>query len=421
MADQLFIRPGTDVLQTDSLVDWFFINDQGQIIDKGNCALSAVITACPRQTKGIAITLIVPAKMTLLTRVAIPATQARQVNQALPFMVEELIAEDIESVHIATEQQLDPRAEHYDIAVISHEALINLLDVMAHCGIKLKAMIPEVHLLPYQTRSMTIVVDEQQLLLRWGDYTGSAVAAEHCHLLSDLIKDELTKHDVQHVHLIAASNASGQVIDSLKRQFNDYELKETHYQEPSSELLAGQAMQSQLPAFNLLQGGYGVAEGERFNGQKIQRFAAVAAITLVIYLLAALGSGFYFQQKADHIESQSYSLYRELFPAERRVVSPKRQMQSHLGRAGKTSSGDGFLALLGSIASNWSGNGKKPELNQLRYSVSRNQLQMEVKTQSIDELDQFKQRLNAAGVAVEINSANEQENFVLGRISVGAL
>jgi len=420
MADQLIIRPRTGVIHEESQADWFLYNQQGMLLDKAECALESVHSAFP-VLDDVALTVIVPSALTFLTNVSIPASHLRQIQQALPFVVEELIAEDIESVHIATQAKLDPKAQSYDIAVIKHEVLIDVLDVFAKCRLKPKVLVPEIYLIPYQTQSLSLLVDDQQVLLRWGDYTGSSVALSHSDMLSSLLTDTLAKLHIQHLQLISFDASNDEIIASAKKQFEPFVIQENHYKGTVSELLAEKAANNAYPAINLLQGGYSSESKSHLLDTQGFKVVQTAVIVLAIYLVTSLGTGFYFDYQTEQVQEESKNLYRKLFPGERRVINPKRQMLTHLGRSGTSSGGNQFLSLLGHVAEKWNSNGVTPELNQLRYNVDRNQLQVELKTQSIAQLDEFKQRLLSAGIQVEINSANEQDNGVIGRVNIGAL
>ena len=420
MADQLIIRPVAGVISEESQVDWFLYNQQGMLLDQSRCGLDAVHSAFP-VVGDINLTVIVPSTFTFLTRVAIPASHLRQIQQALPFVVEELIAEDIESVHIATEAKLDPKAASYDIAVIKHEILIDMLDVLAKSRLKPKVLLPEVHLLPYQTQSLSVLIDAEQVLLRWGDYAGSSVSLNHSGMVSQLLADTLSQQHIQHLQLITFEASDNEVVESIKKQFEDFVIQETSFKNTISELLAEKAASNAYPGINLLQGGYGAEKKSRLLDTQGFKIAQAAVVVLAVYLLTALGTGLYFEYQTEQIRAESKELYRKLFPGERRVVNPKRQMLTHVGRFAGNSGGSQFLSLLGHVADKWNNNGVVPELNQLRYNVDRKQLQVELKTQSIAQLDQFKQRLLSGGIQAEINSANEQDKGVVGRVNIGAL
>ena len=102
-----------------------------------------------------------------------------------------------------------------------------------------------------------------------------------------------------------------------------------------------------------------------------------ASIGLLIYCVVS-GSQWpvVFVACASSVETQTYSFYRELFPQERRVVSPKKQMQAHL--RGRASDAVSPLPLLAKTALGLRNN--TMQLDELRYSQQRNDLQLQLRT-----------------------------------------
>ncbi len=97
-------------------------------------------------------------------------------------------------------------------------------------------------------------------------------------------------------------------------------------------------------------------------------------------------------------------------------------MQNYLRISG-TSTNTAFLALLAETAKQLGNQDSDLALtvNQLRFDSERGDLQFEVQSQSLDQLDQLKQQLANAGLQVDISSATEQDNIVMGRIVVRSL
>ncbi len=59
-------------------------------------------------------------------------------------------------------------------------------------------------------------------------------------------------------------------------------------------------------------------------------------------------------------------------------------------------------------------------IEQLRFEGKRSELELELKTQSIEQLDKFKQSLTKAGLQADISSANESDGGILGRVKIKA-
>src|SRR5690606_12956509 len=122
----------------------------------------------------------------------------------------------------------------------------------------------------------------------------------------------------------------------------------------------------------------------------------------------------WFSWQADRTEANAVALYREIFPQERRVISPRKQMAAHLQGGAPTQS---LLPLLAQAAGGLEGTG----VEELRYRRERNRLQLQVRAPSREALERVQQQLGAGGLAVEINSAAEQGGDPVGRLVIGGV
>ncbi|MET0379154.1 MAG: type II secretion system protein GspL, partial [Spongiibacteraceae bacterium] len=187
------------------------------------------------------------------------------------------------------------------------------------------------------------------------------------------------------------------------------------FAETSAEVLAATAVRQREQMINLLQGGYRVQRRSQ-DGPVWRRAASIAAIGLTLYAALAGGGGFYFSWRAQQVETQTFTLYRELFPAERRVVSPRKQMANHLRGSGQPVA-ESLLPLLAKAATGF-GSDANTHIDELRFNQQQNNLQVQLRTSSLEVLEQIKKRLDASGLSAEIGSAQEQGGSTVGRMQI---
>jgi general secretion pathway protein L len=234
-----------------------------------------------------------------------------------------------------------------------------------------------------------------------------------------LLKHELAERELgaplRHVVYCGADAVeAGQSACAALRAAIDPETTLTEYAENGAEVVAANAVQHVDDLLNLLQGGYKVQRRGQSERQWA-RVAAVAGLGLVIYSAIAGASGAWFAWQAGKAEAQTFSLYRELFPGERRVVSPKKQMQAHIG-GGNPAAGVSPLPLLAKAALGLRGN--QLQIDELHYRRQRNDLQLQLHAPTLEAIDQAKTRLDGVGLSVEINSATQQGNNAVGRLNI---
>ena len=420
----------------DSDIRWLLLDDDNQVVSRDSSPFRELPARLAAVSDDYAVVAIAPSETVLSVAVDIPSTQQRQIRQALPFMVEELIADDIDNVHTAIPVDFRARLPRVDAAVVQHKQLIEWLDLLHSHQLSPSAILVDALCLPFDELGWTLLVDNDRLLVRREYNQGIAIQLQDAEmLLTAMLRQEQQQRASQpeaaiapRLH-IAASRTQEQdcasadmLIEYLSGQFPDYELKSSRYQEPVEQILSYDWEQQKQLGINLLQGGYALATQGRERSVAWGRAAAVAAIGIAVYLLVAVGSGWYFNFRAQHLEQQSVAIYRKLFPTERRVVNPRKQMQNHLRQSGPRGNGS-FLALLAETARQMqqgSGAGAV-KVNQIRFDSQKGELRFELTSRSLEQLDQLKSRLVAGGLKADINSASEQDGSVLGRIVVSPL
>jgi general secretion pathway protein L len=185
-------------------------------------------------------------------------------------------------------------------------------------------------------------------------------------------------------------------------------------------LLAAIILPASVSAINLLQGRFTV----RQPSGKLPWWQIAAAVFLFAWLgqlSIQIGSGWYFNYRADILEKSAEDQYRKLFPDAKHVSSPRKRLESRLAAGAGASSENTFAKLFsGSVQALHS----LPDhdgltVEEVRYESEQGQLELELKAKSIDQLDQFKQALGKLGLSGRISSANDADGGINGRMQIG--
>ncbi len=428
MNASLLIQLPINTLEPSTEVEWV-LSEDGVLLEQDKTAIAELTERVAGLCDDYDVIVLAPAGAVLLTQVSIPSKQLRQIHQALPFMVEELIAEDIDNVHLAIPETLDTKSDTVPVAVVKHSLLIHWLDVLHSCSLSPAMVTADFLLLPWDENSWSLFCTDQQLFIRNDEYSGiTAEIADAEIILDSLLSEWANQAEEPQVlpQLVLMSSATSTfatqkaqaIAQIINKKYDSFAVKEHVYQETLLELMSAESDQAD-DQINLLQGGYAVSQSAELSDPGWRLVASIAGIGLLAYLVLTLGSGWYFNYQAQQLEDNKYALYRQLFPNERRVVNPVRQMQNHLRSSGPAANSS-FLSLLSETARQLSATGDENLLsfNQLRFNNSQGSLQFEVRSQSLDQLEQIKQQIGSGGLQVDINSATEQEESVIGRLVV---
>ena len=420
MKQRLVIHVPATQLNGATPVQWHLFDEDDRLQRSGNTPLQDLQSTA----SGSPVTetlVIVPGELVLLTAVNIPSRQMRQIKQALPYMVEELIADNIEEVHMALPATKPVDDAALPVAVVRHELLINWLDQLYQHGIKPDRIFPDSLTTPWREHSRSFFVSGERVLYRDGLFSAQVFFRAQAPNLLPLLAQQFAAQLSSELgavprYLLGSGSDDFEALSELKPLLIEQlrvDVETVEFAETSAEVLAAQAVRQRDEIINLLQGGYKVQRHD--SAARWRKTAIVAAIGLLIYTGVTAGSGIWFNWHADRLENETFALYRQLFPQERRVVSPRKQMQAHLG-GGSGVTGASAMPLLSKSAIGLRNN--NVQLDELRYSQQKNDLQIQLRVPSMDVLDRIKQQLNGVGLSVEINSATQRGKETLGRLHI---
>ncbi|HEY3700532.1 MAG TPA: type II secretion system protein GspL [Spongiibacteraceae bacterium] len=414
MKQHLVIKIPTADIDAATPIAWNVFDADADLQSSGQTPLEQLPDALRGIFNAGETLVLVPGELVLMTSVRIPSRQLRQIKQALPYMVEELIADNIEDVHLALPAIKPDDNSAMPVAVVRHHLLINWLDQLYQHGIKPDWLSPDSMATPWREHSRSFFVHGERIIFRSNRFSAQVFfrgqTAAYLQLLQrQFAADELGAVPRYLVNCGVESSTAARELQQLIQAELGVEVEAAEYTEIGDEVLASEALRERYELINLLQGGYAVQR--QGDGRQWLRTAKVAAAALAVYVAVSAISGIWFSWRAEKIKEQTFSYYHELFPQERRVVSPKKQMQAHLrGSAVAVSP----LPLLTKAALGLRNN--TMQLDELRYSQQHDDLQLQLRAPTLEALDRIKQQLSSVGLNVEIISAAQRGSETLGRI-----
>ena len=119
-------------------------------------------------------TMLVPAEAVLMLSVELPLASRAQRAAALPFAVEDRIADPIELVHVALGEEIAPRC--YVAGVVRHAVMQGWMQALAAAGLDDAAIVPDALALPApESGAWSIAAAAGRILVRTDAGTGFAV------------------------------------------------------------------------------------------------------------------------------------------------------------------------------------------------------------------------------------------------------
>ncbi|MEQ8783470.1 MAG: type II secretion system protein GspL [Roseibium album] len=344
------------------------------------------------------IVVTVPGEQVLTLSCDVPGRSVGQMRRALPFVVEEFVTTDIESMHLANGEL--KRGAPTRASLIERTLLDEWLACLAALEIRPGYLFSEAELLPVADRQASVLLDGDRVLVRTHD---QAAAVDRDNLVLGLGALDVDRLLVAYGELTALER--GELSQELE--------VDTDHASTADSVLAFVAEQwRNADAVNLLQGEYRARQQSNPLWVRWRPAAALAGVWIGVALFAMVAQAWYADYRADDLEATSEALYRDIFPNERRVTNPRRQLQAKLGDRPDDGS-SGFVELLGPLAAAMTPDTRIQNLN---YTDERGELAVDLLIGGFDGLDRLKEQLAGQGVNVDITSAEQAENGVRGRV-----
>lgn len=401
----LFIRLQSPVYRdedgTDLSCDWLILENDGRVRASGVTdyrGLSELIDPSADWLQNPAnLVVIVPAEHVLSLTAEVPGRSVGHIRRALPFVVEEYLAADVERMHLA--HGPIRRGDPVRVNLIDRHYLDDWMGCLAELNLKPGYLVSDAELLPVIRDGAAVLLESETALIR----TESQAASVDV----DNLSLALGALDVAVIEVVNGA------LDDLVAGQLDRDVEIVAGDEADAPLAYLARRWRSLPdVVNILQGAYTPARPPSENVYRWRSVASLAGIWILLGLIGMTVQAVWASMQADALQSKSEALYREIFPGETRITNVQRQMRQKLGQAAG-GEGAGFTTYLGHLAQ---GIDRTVTIWSLTYADNRDELAADLQLASYDALEQLKQRLSRLGVAVEITSAEQQDNGVRARV-----
>lgn len=394
MSEQIVIRLGSRPEQKIAWLVWAGFSQE--VIASGEINSADELPELAGRLGNRPVTILVPASDIVLKQVSLPGKPSRQLLQALPYMLEEEQAEDVEQLFIATAAVQQHEGQYQQqVAILRRQQLEQWLDWLQQAGIHTLRMVPDALLLPDDSLPACLQLHDQWLL-KQDSWQATAI-------------DESWWADYLALAQLPALTSYSPWPEGLAvpHQLAQPEL-------PLALLATGLTRTD----FNLLQGSY--APRRKSNKLWLQ-WQSVAALLFAVVFIQLLSEGFAawrLGQQVSQVQQQVQKEYLEAFPGER-VVNISVQLRQKLGAVNGGSQQQSFLSQLDMLQNQLE---KVPDmtLDNLRYDGRRSELRFQARGEGFQSFERLKSSLEQAGYLVEQGALSNDGAKVQGTISMRA-
>ena len=362
---------------------------------------------------GRQVIVLTPASDVLLARAAVPNVGRQRLAQAIPYALEDQLGSEVEDLHFALGRQAD---QAIAVAVVARGKMDAWLGTLRDAGFEPDQLIPAALALPYEEGTWTVLREAAGAIVRSGVQAGFAADHDNLETLLSLAIAEAGDAAPERLHILDTPGAPALHADTWPQSLGVAVNREASAEDAVT--LLARNFNEDL-AINLLQGGYSRREQLEKLWRPWQPAAALLALWLLVYVGTTVSEVISLGRQSPKLQTQIEQLYLQTFPDARKVVNPKVQMQRRLDALrGNQGEGGGLLELLAQAGGPLK---DTPNLELRTITFKEGQLNLDLRVQDLQVLDQLKQRLAAQSkMEVEIQSASSRDNKVESRLQLRA-
>jgi len=395
--------------------DWVFTQANGELVTVADTGSISDLAEKNKHAISDAshIICIIKADLIHFSYLDIPAKNKQRALQAIPFALEDLLADDIELMHFAIGKASQ---NIYPVASIKHDTLKTILQTLEDAGIKPDQLYPDILCLPRPDKSWNILQHNNTIGLHLN--SGDLIHTDKDTL--PVILQSLKKQDTEESHPEHINFWTDESDTPAELELPDNtELKQVTYQHSPLSLFCSNLQSEQL--VNLLQGAYQVVNQSKQWWKPWRLAASLAAAAIILELVSGSISLNKLEKQNAAIDSEIIKLYKQTFPGSKRIVNARVQMENKLKKLRKSNgkADYSFADILIDIAPVIK-NSANTTIQGINFHNQK--LEIQLVLDKISTAESLKKQLNnLKNIKAELLSASSEAKQVNARIKLEAI
>jgi general secretion pathway protein L len=431
MSYRLYVRPVPPFADPDQtpeaqLYNWVLHDAGGDAQARGTGDTRDTIeqTLSQNALDNVMLIGLIPGDEALYCQADIPAKQSRFIHQALPYAVEEQIAQDIESVHLSLGRHTD---QGYQVAAIDKQRMAQWVSLFRGWEYaRLEGIFPDAALLPATeggwsiclTGDLALIVSDRGEWLSMhsanlGMFAQTLAVPSESEVIAEMPVTLYATAEEFDIQQSAISELVSPGVLSVHREVLEL---------MPLELLAHSYFHQLCQPVNLCQGEFSNQSNRASPLKPWKPLIAVAAVWFGVQVALELGMGFYYQQQADELKQEAMAVYHQAFPGDKRTSagSVRRVIEGQLRAAGSGQPELGFVTLMKYTGQQYS---QLPAagsvvFNSVNFNRARGELVVDVRANSYERLSALRNGLSNQGLNAQIGSVVNESSGARGRLTV---
>jgi general secretion pathway protein L len=412
MSEYVVIRLAAE----DQAVQWILADSNGTRLSN---LYSGNLSQAATEIGDRSVIVLVPSVDLLSTTVHIPARSNSKIKAALPFALEENLADDVENLHFAVgERQENNRLP---VAVVAKDTMDGWLKQLSDAGIEPAILAPDSHGLAKIPGTLSVLIDDDTVIFNDGAdtvFVMQNVKPSDVLVFAGQLGETQDEDDEKSGHLVVFCTSEQEQHLShewiaLRQELHSVDINIL----PDGVLPKLAVTVAAGHGVNLLQGQYGkkIEYASLFRPWKA---AAMMLLGLGIIAMAMKGIGYYqLQQDESALRAQFNAEYRLIRPDDsREIVDPVATVVSLRRSMGGSAAPQVFLPSLRELGAAMAAN-SMAEIETISYRAGV--IDLRLTAPDVATLDNIQKAVSASGrFQASIQSTDQIADKINGRIQI---
>ena len=363
---RLFIRIKTPVVRTEAGIDAtvdYLVHDEAGMTEAAGQADAAglaqfVQTAASWAVDPARVVVLVPVSDVLSASCVVPGRSVAQMRRAVPYAVEEFVADDIDTMQVACADLV--RNEPVRCLVAPRSSVEEWLAFLAEAGIQPGFLTADAMAIANDGNVVDVLFEDDHALVR----AAEQMACVDLPNLPEVLASVTDTADPDRPAALRLIN--GTLADLAGLDVEGFEVEEVPVETSVLGFLAGEF---DGQAVNLLQGDYAVRRRPTGAWSRWRPVAAAAGIWFGVGVAVLAAQGFWADYQASRFQEQAVDLYRTLYGVDRVAGNPAARMRRLLGQT--TGTDESFHRITGQFGEGLAEIPGRYELRGVTYSTRR--------------------------------------------------
>ncbi len=419
MAEFLVIRLGRTSADT---AEWIAVDNNGT---RRGAPGTGTLEQAAAEVGGRSVIVLVPALETITTTVNVPIRGGARLRAALPFALEESMAEDVENLHFASGMRRDNG--QLPVAVVSIEKMDEWTAALNEAGIEPARMVPENYGLARIPGTLSVLVDRDCVFFNDGADTEFAMQGVSpsdtlvaAGALSDRSDEDEDSDDAiePEGHLVAYCEAADE-----ERFAHDWIALRHELHSVDINLLADGVLPKLAvtvasgSGVNLLQGAYGAKTDYR---SQLRPWRSAAVLLLGLMVLGLVGKVVDYNRLAEEeaaLKARFTQEYRQIRPGDtREVMDPINAVRSIRQGLGASTGPQVFLPSLRQLGDAMAQNASA-RIENISYRAGV--IDVRITSPDVATLDNIQKSVSASGrFTASIQSTDQVADEISSRLQI---